>query len=809
MLFPRAPDVAPGRVPPPAATALGAARARLDEGAPAAAARAFQDALADRALSPGLRPAVELAAGRAWLAAGEPGLAVPPLARVRAGTSPLAPWAAWDEARAEHARGRHAQAAETCATARRRWPDGPFTQDCLLLEAEAWGDAGNPVRAREAADRWLAVHPDDPRAEPLRLATLRATAATDARAAVAGLQDLVLDHAYHPTGEAAQRLLDALAARGVPTRLPETPSVLRRRAAERRRCGDAHAGLAILHRVAGADAESRAWADANARRFRMDARDYDRLAEELRSSPRAAASAEDAWDRWLALSRGGRWREAAAAWNEGAARHPGRFAKQDTLARARVVAGDWDAAAAAWDARAALPGDAGREARWMAAFVRLRAGRAGEALARLDALRDDGAGDWTDAVAWYRARALDALGRPDEARAARDALRRTAPWSWYGVLAADADAPAGREVRSGRWGFGRPPRDALPRSVPAPPGPVPTGPVAQAALHAPGVRAWGRAAWGAAAVTQAQAVTETVHALPVLAWSPPPPVRPSALHDPDRADTLLTEAARRVPAHAPTLEAVRLLAAVGQYDLSGPVLGRLLERVDAGALGWTGPELRDVALHARDHHHAAKACWSAARLRAPDPAQDAAQRCAFPAVSSEALWSLGARHDVDPLLMLGIMRQESVYRPWARSGVGAIGLVQVMPRTGARMATRLGDRSYTPADLERPEVNLRYGTAYMAALLDRFGDATPLAIASYNGGPHNVSAWLRPWRRDDGGYDVRMDDFVEQIPFPETRDYVKKVTAWYASYVGLYDPTGAPLGVPARPLRDDPTVIDF
>jgi soluble lytic murein transglycosylase len=807
MLFPRAPDLAPGRVPPPTTTALGSARALLDAGAPAAAARAFQDALADRSLSAPLRPAVELAAGRAWLAAGEPGLAAPTLARVRAGTSTLAPWAAWDEARAEQARGRPAQAAEACAAARTRWPDGPYSQECLLLEAEAWADAGNRARAREAADRWLPAHPDDPRAEPLRLAVLRATAAQDPRAAVAGLQDLVLDHAYHPTGQAAQRVLDDLAARGIPTRLAESPTVLRRRAAELRRCGDARAGLALLDRVADADPDTRAWAAANVRRFRMDARDYDRLADEIRVASRAAGSADDAWDRWLALSRGGRWREAASAWNDGAERFPGRFAKRDTYARALVVAGDWDAAAVVWDSRASLSGEAGREARWMSAFVRLRAGHATEALARLDALQAAGAGEWTDAVAWYRARALEALGRVDEARAARAALRRDAPWSWYGLLAADGE-PAG-ETRDGRWRFGSPPPGAAPTGSPLATGPVPMGRLDAGARHAAGVRAWARAAWGAPPAAVSHAATQTVHDLPVLAWTPPAPVRPSALHDPSRADTRLTEAARRAPAHATTLEAVRLLAAVGQYDLSGPLLGRLLERVEAAALGWSAADVRDVALHARDHHHAAKACWNAARLRGPDRAQEDAQRCAFPAVASDALWSLGARLDVDPLLMLGIMRQESVYRPWALSGVGAIGLVQVMPRTGARMATRLGDRSYTPADLERPEVNLRHGTAYMAALLSRFGDVYPLAVASYNGGPHNVSAWLRPWRRDKTGYDVRLDDFVEQIPFPETRDYVKKVSAWYVTYVGLYDPGGAPLRVPDHPLRDDPTVIDF
>jgi soluble lytic murein transglycosylase len=176
----------------------------------------------------------------------------------------------------------------------------------------------------------------------------------------------------------------------------------------------------------------------------------------------------------------------------------------------------------------------------------------------------------------------------------------------------------------------------------------------------------------------------------------------------------------------------------------------------------------------------------------------------YPTAEADALWRHGQRYDVDPLLALGLMRQESVYRQWALSPTGAIGLMQVMPRTGARIAARMGDPTYSPDVLEDPSTNVRYGVWYISQLLDRFDGAWPLAVASYNGGPHNVSAWLRPW-----GDKIRVDDFVEQIPYPETRDYVKKVTGWYMAYVALYGAPEDHVRIPMAVTGDDPSVVNF
>ena len=104
------------------------------------------------------------------------------------------------------------------------------------------------------------------------------------------------------------------------------------------------------------------------------------------------------------------------------------------------------------------------------------------------------------------------------------------------------------------------------------------------------------------------------------------------------------------------------------------------------------------------------------------------------------MWSLTEQYNVDPWLMLGLMRQESAYRETVRSWVGAIGYIQVMPKTGAKLAFLLGDVTL-PKYLENPETNLRYGIYYFSKLMERFDNAYPLAVGSYNGGPHNMSRW--------------------------------------------------------------------
>ncbi|MFZ5863423.1 MAG: transglycosylase SLT domain-containing protein [Nitrospirota bacterium] len=139
-----------------------------------------------------------------------------------------------------------------------------------------------------------------------------------------------------------------------------------------------------------------------------------------------------------------------------------------------------------------------------------------------------------------------------------------------------------------------------------------------------------------------------------------------------------------------------------------------------------------------------------------------------------------AEDRVDPFLVAGLIREESVYDARALSPVGAIGLMQLMPETGRRVARQVGLADFAVEHLYTPEVNLTLGVRYLADLLDRFSGNEAYAVAAYNAGPEAVTRWL------EAGPPRSIEEFIEEIPFSETRGYVKRVlrSAWV--YRGLY-----------------------
>ncbi len=155
-------------------------------------------------------------------------------------------------------------------------------------------------------------------------------------------------------------------------------------------------------------------------------------------------------------------------------------------------------------------------------------------------------------------------------------------------------------------------------------------------------------------------------------------------------------------------------------------------------------------------------------------------------------WAKGS--SVDPDLLQALMREESRFNRWARSSAGAIGLAQLMPRTARDVARELGLRGVTPAALQRPSLNIRLGAAYLGKLLSEFDGSKVHAVAAYNAGPEAVWRWVR--ERPDAD----LDEWVEQIPAAETRDYVKNVLGSYGAYRFVYGGDAARLGEPERPL---------
>jgi soluble lytic murein transglycosylase len=176
-------------------------------------------------------------------------------------------------------------------------------------------------------------------------------------------------------------------------------------------------------------------------------------------------------------------------------------------------------------------------------------------------------------------------------------------------------------------------------------------------------------------------------------------------------------------------------------------------------------------------------------------------RWLHPEAWPERLPELAARAGVDRFLLLALVRRESSFRPDARSPAGAVGLVQLLPATAERLARLLGVADPGARGLEDPAVSLPLGAAYLALLRDRFPDPA-VALAAYNAGPRPAAAWAtaragRP-----------LDEWVEEIPFRETRRYVKTVLAAEAAYRALWA-GGARAIDGARPVRPPRSGVAF
>ncbi len=166
------------------------------------------------------------------------------------------------------------------------------------------------------------------------------------------------------------------------------------------------------------------------------------------------------------------------------------------------------------------------------------------------------------------------------------------------------------------------------------------------------------------------------------------------------------------------------------------------------------------------------------------------RRAYYPLAHRDVVARNAAAFDVPEPLLLGLIRQESLFHPVVRSGAGAVGLMQVMPGT-ARILARRERRGARP-DLEDPEVNVRLGTAYLADMLRRFGGDTIAALAAYNAGPGRVERWKRD------GAELASDEFLEAIPLRETREYVSRVLFYEGAYAAL-DAARLPAAGATRP----------
>jgi soluble lytic murein transglycosylase len=223
------------------------------------------------------------------------------------------------------------------------------------------------------------------------------------------------------------------------------------------------------------------------------------------------------------------------------------------------------------------------------------------------------------------------------------------------------------------------------------------------------------------------------------------------------------------------LDLAAALAETGLFrDAAREVAVAIQQAGPGDALTW-GHALQALGEFNAAHALAARHLWGAVySQRAPE-----ALALMYPRAFRASVEAWSEQHGLEPALAWAIMRRESAFASDVTSAADARGLMQIIPPTARAIARELGVPAPDPAELYAPDTNVRFGTWYLRALLERLGHPT-LVAGAYNGGPSAVARWAR-----ERG-ELPLDQWIEEIPFKETRGYVKQVTADLFIYRQLY-----------------------
>lgn len=152
----------------------------------------------------------------------------------------------------------------------------------------------------------------------------------------------------------------------------------------------------------------------------------------------------------------------------------------------------------------------------------------------------------------------------------------------------------------------------------------------------------------------------------------------------------------------------------------------------------------------------------------------------YPIYYKSLVFEAAEENNLDPYLLCAIIYEESKFDSEAVSRQGAKGLMQIMPHTGEWIASNFANDKFALEDLYDPQINIKYGSWYLARLKEEFDNRLPVILAAYNGGQGNVGQWL-----ENEKWDGKHEN-LDNIPFTETRGYVKKVMKTYERYKYIY-----------------------
>jgi soluble lytic murein transglycosylase len=260
--------------------------------------------------------------------------------------------------------------------------------------------------------------------------------------------------------------------------------------------------------------------------------------------------------------------------------------------------------------------------------------------------------------------------------------------------------------------------------------------------------------------------------------------RPPGAPEADRAIAASLQPVTSAAPRPPTADRIRMLLANGLYDAAISELryaqrqwgtSPAIEATIAWAYNQKGELRRAITLMRRAYPQS----LTADGHRLPVEMREVI----FPLVYWDLIRKHANAHDLDPYVMAALIAQESTFDPEIKSVANAWGLMQVVPATGRRLARTLGMRRFTTSTLTNPEANVRLGMLYFSQLVRQFG-GTYYALASYNAGENRVVRW----KAERPGLDE--DEFIDDIPFPETQNYVKRILGTAEDYRLLYGRDG-------------------
>jgi len=737
-------------------------------------------------------------------------------ARIRQG--PLASIATYFEAEQDLLRGKPAVAATECERYRERYPEGTYAEDCLRIIALGRARTGRSSEARETAEAWDTEHKTAPIGEQIELELALHWEPTQPEAAGRIFRRLARTHSMAHTGRKAEAGLERLVQAGIlESALPEQSEYLKNRVGALITAGRLDNAWELFEHLGERgedDPRLMKWYIASYEDIAWATRHWSVLGDVLDEEQPHVSDANRTWKRYRSLWRAGEWEEAAAQATEGlqsfGTEAPWKK-REETLGHMYLLAGEPSNAQPLFDSQIRRGGWNGRRARFYAGLSRWMQKDYASAIDHFDVLVKQDAGYVEEALYW-RAKTREQLGDTLGAAQDRDQLK-TNPYQWHALLLAQNDParPTAKPfARTGEWleksaGFADPIANLAP-SVSELLKPV--SPLASA--FQPN---WLLAADAPLPQSQHATVLARPHG-----FLPERSDIPCDLYSPTGARQHLARLARKHNERWPTLNTIHTLASVGLNELAGPLHNALYKDVrkalrssrhpkhgDAQKLETSISQWRETAYYTGDNQHAAQLTHPVIEhLKSSDHDTTTARRLGYPIAHNHAVWTAAQVNDIDPYLILALMRQESLYNARAISHAGARGPMQIMPKTGNLLAYGLADDRFTGADLEDPAVAIGYGSAYLNMLFERFEGSFPLALASYNAGPHNVSAWYQAT-----GPDMPLDLWVELVPYRETRSYIKKVTGHYASYLSLYEQDGTSPTLHPLPRTQHPHVVQF